>query len=904
MIGTRYTVLTPHGEFEALWDEDERVPVQYEGSEQAIAFFKAYMELTSVSGRGGALLNFDNLEPADLYGFCQSDEYSIAVLPEADEAVSMMIDEAAQEPDVSESLMDSVSPLDRIKLSAALAGATKSLSDEKSPLARVKLSSQIAAILVQLGVGQSSEEEELSDDPNSKNYRFRDTGYIANSRKELAANMIAMARKNGQRVRMNDVDWDAIEQNPRQAAELVKKSNLFGKTDWQALQDSGMDPAAAFLIDKIYAAIGPEPTHALTPFTMKAISSDRGDIAEIDGLDRSSMDAIARTRKDYARGLDTIRDRLESCKTVDEVLEVLKAIRDELLGVELNAEQADSVAALQVSYQEKFGALRALVNEKERLAREWNKARAAINSLEYEQEKRTRRGWKQEAGALQKIEELRPAAAAAEREYNDFLADHPELESKSRKHGGGYTSYDSDLEWELRQLRDQIKTIEREARLFNLSSNPSTRAWLTFGERFMKLVSYRSYTGSDSFAGHVTNAKNGKIKDWDWADKERPVAPKDATKGEIGFQMRVADNFERKGGKPVSVSGTAELKKMLGFRDIQSGNWVLKDPNSAKFHVEQTAAAMSDMADMLGIDMGLLGYGGRLGMAFGARGTGGKNAARAHYEPVHRVINLTKMGGGGALGHEWFHSMDNIIHEMTSGKVGEKGQFASSNPDLLPAGALREAMAAVRKEILAGSVASLERVKYTESDVRSARHNVERALPVAQAIKAAGNAEKAVLAVDGFADARKLTGKNLKAWRALAVAYYHEGEPEKGQSYYKTLATGPKVSSFFAEAIVLDAGQEGKYWSQIVELSARAFQAYLEDRLADADRRNDYLSAMADNKYHVDPLFGIEWKPFPEGEERKRINAAFDKFFASIREQKVFDKAVGNKPLMDAIFGA
>jgi len=72
----------------------------------------------------------------------------------------------------------------------------------------------------------------LSDDPNSPNYRYRDTGYIADSRKEKAASQIADARKSGQRLRASDIDFDAIEQNPRQASELVTKANLFGKTDW------------------------------------------------------------------------------------------------------------------------------------------------------------------------------------------------------------------------------------------------------------------------------------------------------------------------------------------------------------------------------------------------------------------------------------------------------------------------------------------------------------------------------------------------------------------------------------------------------------------------------------------------------------------------------------------------
>lgn len=75
-------------------------------------------------------------------------------------------------------------------------------------------------------------------------------------------------------------------------------------------------------------------------------------------------------------------------------------------------------------------------------------------------------------------------------------------------------------------------------------------------------------------------------------------------------------------------------------------------------------------------------------------------------------------------------------------------------------------------------------------------------------------------------------------------------------------------------------------------MTARAFQAWVEDRLADMGRRNDYLSAYADNKYHIDPMFGIEWKPFPEGKERERINRAFDNLTAVLGEQRVLTKAL------------
>lgn len=65
-----------------------------------------------------------------------------------------------------------------------------------------------------------------------------------------------------------------------------------------------------------------------------------------------------------------------------------------------------------------------------------------------------------------------------------------------------------------------------------------------------------------------------------------------------------------------------------------------------------------DMCRAIGISPKDVSLGGRLSIAFGARGSGN---ALAHYEPLREVINLTKMKGTGSLAHEWGHALDDII---------------------------------------------------------------------------------------------------------------------------------------------------------------------------------------------------------------------------------------------------
>lgn len=779
-------------------------------------------------------------------------------------------------------LFDAITPFERTRISGALASKITELQSGLAAMARVRVSAEIVALLAKLGAESADKSnDELSDDPNSPNYRYRDTGYIAASRKELAQNLIKRAKEDGRQVLASDLDWEEVERNPRAAAELITKSNLFGSTDWEALKETGMTPAAGFLIDRVYASIATQPSES-TP----------------------------RARQDYAVALKTIRVRLEGALQPQDVLDVLKEIREELAGSQLNAEETLRYQAIQEQIVTLSDRWRELNDERDALSKKTHAANAAVWEFQRKQDQRTRRGWQPDQELQAKIDELAPARDAAVAAVVAWDEAHPEFKetyTTDRSENGSSSTLTGGLRSDIGRLRKQQTAIEKAANIRNVTEIPITRGWLTFGERFFKLLNYRHYSkGSDAFAGHVANAKNGRIPDWGWSEKERVVVKK-ATQQEIGFQLKVAENFQRIGGTPVKVDSTLALKDMLGFRDVQSGNWVLKDPASAKFHVEQTAGAMLDLGDILGIDTKALGLGGRLGMAFGARGTGSagwkSGAAMAHYESVHRVINLTKMGGGGALGHEWFHAIDDTLAELATGETTETRNFASVDAGRLPEGALRTAMVGLYVDMMSGNVRTPEIIKIGPKDRRLALHNIDTSMPnsIAKAIKAAGSLDAGVLAVIDFFKGRsdKRSQKNEKQWKALAAAYY---SPE-GAEHARAL-TGPKGSSFFAEAVRLDGGQRDKYWSKRHEMAARAFQSYLEDRLEGKGRRNDYLSSFADNKYHYDALFGIQWNPYPEGEERTRINAAFDQLFASIRDERVFERAMANKPLLDSIFGA
>ena len=75
------------------------------------------------------------------------------------------------------------------------------------------------------------------------------------------------------------------------------------------------------------------------------------------------------------------------------------------------------------------------------------------------------------------------------------------------------------------------------------------------------------------------------------------------------------------------------------------------------------------MASVLKVSDQDIAYQGTLAIAFGARAAATR---AAHYEPLRKVINLTKMHGAGSLAHEWWHGLDDYLGT----KMGAKGMLS------------------------------------------------------------------------------------------------------------------------------------------------------------------------------------------------------------------------------------
>ncbi|MBQ5680359.1 MAG: hypothetical protein IIV20_02650 [Bacteroidaceae bacterium] len=149
----------------------------------------------------------------------------------------------------------------------------------------------------------------------------------------------------------------------------------------------------------------------------------------------------------------------------------------------------------------------------------------------------------------------------------------------------------------------------------------------------------------------------------------------------IGMAER--EGVDYRNGKDVTPQ---DFLDEFGFRGVEFGNWVPQ--GERQMYLNKTYDAIKDFCAIVGISPKAFSLGGRLGLAFGARGSG---RALAHYEPGKEAINLTRMSGVGSLAHEWFHALDNILAKQETGNTSD---MATMRYDVV-----REEVSAVLKEM-------------------------------------------------------------------------------------------------------------------------------------------------------------------------------------------------------------
>jgi hypothetical protein len=391
--------------------------------------------------------------------------------------------------------------------------------------------------------------------------------------------------------------------------------------------------------------------------------------------------------------------------------------------------------------------------------------------------------------------------------------------------------------------------------------------------------------------------------DWSWYSSEKTPVAKEKSKDKIRVNTYPPLlNIKRTGGYLITEDNltptTVEkdgikfneypvLKNNFGFKDVEFGQ-SLKD-REAKEHVRHFLAAIADLADILDINIKKLNQLGGLSIAFASRG-GGK--ASAHYEPLRRVINITKTRGGGAVAHEYMHFLDNFIPSINRAGYTH-GDWASVKDSTLKKWYGSTVMRRISNEDVSKAVSNIFR--YIDdrqmpndnggSSETGKRATIKKTIP---AYKGDKNWHiPTTFIADTTGSYQSVLPNDIDEYiiyfkKRYSQYKYIEKLSKKDKEILGTIVTKfgfeeyefefeTKSSQFLANSVAM-----GDYWSRDWELFARAFETYIYDKLAKADRANTYLVA----GFYFDSEYGV----YPAGEERENLFILYDKFIDTIKE--------------------
>lgn len=324
----------------------------------------------------------------------------------------------------------------------------------------------------------------------------------------------------------------------------------------------------------------------------------------------------------------------------------------------------------------------------------------------------------------------------------------------------------------------------------------------------------------------------------------------------------------------------------FGFRGGEFGNWM--NQNDRQTSLNMGFEALKDLAAALQISDKDIAYQGTLAIAFGARGSG--NAA-AHYEPLRKVINLTKMHGAGSLAHEWWHGFDDYLGSQMGAK-----NFLSEQPRLYP---LFQKLVDTMKY---KAETPEQAAKRTESQDERTRKNAVGWLDsaVLSSLKRYGGEEHVeVYAVlrEAFLAGEAGSVEQISALRKSVTGHViPKSERDRlevfermlvGMKERETPQIGRTETEYYHNSVQMgkECEKDGGYWESNVEMTARAFACYVMDKLP---YRSDYLAGHAECAVTLIPGKDGNMevlKAYPQGAERQAINAVFDEIVADLKLQ-------------------
>ena len=348
-----------------------------------------------------------------------------------------------------------------------------------------------------------------------------------------------------------------------------------------------------------------------------------------------------------------------------------------------------------------------------------------------------------------------------------------------------------------------------------------------------------------------------------------------------------------------------DMMQTFNFKGGEFGNWL--NENDRQQSLNYGYDALLDLSKALSIPPTDISLGGKLSIAFGSRGSGN---ALAHYEPLRKVINLTKMKGAGSLAHEWGHALDDFIGKELglNGFFTENYRYSDPSSEII-----KDIIETMQYKMISGDEMTNKQIQDYEKHINKTKNVINSFFPEEHLTKKQlqlkdkliqdliDNAEKnnekiydyistgeGIKEIDELSNLRKQTvGRVISRDEKINIAHL------QNSIFHKKNQIGKPVrvkTDFYQNSIKFDdmySKTEHGYWQSKIEMFARAFACYVSDKLG---CKSDYLCGHADlalglvtNKDNELELI----KAFPEGEERRLIDEKIDKLIEFLKEKNI-----------------
>jgi hypothetical protein len=341
---------------------------------------------------------------------------------------------------------------------------------------------------------------------------------------------------------------------------------------------------------------------------------------------------------------------------------------------------------------------------------------------------------------------------------------------------------------------------------------------------------------------------------WNWAFDEKVKKEHKKSKAPSINTKIPLDHIERTGGLKIPAVKVESIVNHFCFNNVTFGT-ALTDSFSRE-SVKHFLGSLSDLAELLDLDICAVNKLGKLDIVFAGMGVKGHMAT---YFSKVKAINLSRRSGDGSVAHEWFHYFDNMCIEGSKRTADER--FASNVCDINDSG-LFQAFYRLKYFILHGDKQNPSTIIHRFPAQSAMKYNIYDK----------DNIENAIAKIKLYYPVYKLAS----SIKRKAIANYYGYIAHHFNLPYIDVEMTLDTSNYYNNSAQIGTN----YWIEDEELFARAFEAYIEYKLEKAGRKNNYLVSYKNN--------WSDWgdkMPYPKGAELEMIVKLFDLIFKEFKDQ-------------------